>query len=268
MFTLGRKISLTYQPNQMILVASLLFAVIGYFFSGELLTAVQFGASLFLTWALVREIDCKREYAAVCAAGLGIPFLLNDFQVSLGTILLILLLLRVINQITGKRPTVVDFLVLIGLAAYLVYANENSLYIFLVFLAYIFNLKGNQNDKQNYLFISMSFILYIGLFWFDNLTYLSVVDTDLIDVLFYGFGLVLYFVYILMDEDKESQTDDGKKASVNKLFKAQLYYGIAIGLLLVFSELPRGNVIVFFSAIYGAVLFGLYDHVRKQRKKE
>ncbi len=269
MFTLGRSISFKYPTNQIILSASLILVLIGYFTTGEISSSLQMGGSLFLTWALVREIDCKREYAAILAAIFTIINLFISFQVGLGTIFLMILLLRALNQITGKKGTVIDFLSLMGLATYLSYSGQNSIYIFLVFLAVLLNLKDDENKKQNYIFLAISFILYAVLsIGFNYFTYIGEVFASLPMVLFYGFSLLIYFIYIFRDQDKATLDDVGKEASVNNIFKAQIYYGFAVFLLLVFSEMPTGNTVVFFSAIYGFILFGIYDQYRaKSRRK-
>ena len=160
MFTLGRSIDLKYPTNQIILAASLLLAIIAYFITGEISNSLQMGGSLFLTWALVREIDCKREYAAILAAIFTILNLFIPFKVSLGIIFLMILLLRSLNQITGKKGTVIDFISLIGLSTYLSYSSKNSIYVFLVFIAVLLNLKDDENKKQNYIFLAINLAIY------------------------------------------------------------------------------------------------------------
>lgn len=269
MFTLGRSIDLKYPTNQIILSASVILAIIGYLTTGEISSSVQIGGSLFLTWALVREIDCKREYAAILAAIFTIFNLFISFQVGLGTIFLMILLLRANNQITGKKGTIIDFVSLMGLATYLSYSSQNSIYIFLVFLTILLNLKDNENKKQNYIFLTISFIVYAVLsIGFNYFTYIGELFTNLPMILFYGFSLLIYFIYIFKDSDKATLDDAGKNASVNKILQAQIYFGFAVFLLLVFSEMPIGNTVVFFSAIYGFILFGLYDQYRNKSQKQ
>lgn len=265
MFTLSRGIDPKYRTNQIILLASLLLATAGYFTTRELGLSVQMGGSLFLTWALVREIDCKREYAAILAAVFTAFNLFIPFKIGLGTIFLMILLLRSINHITGKKGTLIDFLSLIGLATYISYSSQNSIYIFLVFISVLFNIKEDENKKQNLMFMAISFLLYAVLsLGFNYFIYFGEIFSSLPLILFFGISLLFYFIYILTDQDKATLNDAGKAASVRKILNGQMYYGFAVFLLLVFSELPSGTIVVFFSAIYGLIIFGLYDQFRKK----
>lgn len=265
MFTLGRSINIKYPTNQIILAITVVLAVVAYFTTGDLLTAVQIGGSLFLTWALVREIDCKREYAAVLAAFFSLINLFIAFEVRLGIIFLMILILRSLNQITGKKGTIIDFIAMLGLAFYVSYSSQNSIYIFLVFLTILFNLKDNENKNLNLVLLAISFILYgvlsIG---FDYFVYYGEIFTNLTLVLFYGISLLIYFIYIFNDHDKFTTNDEGKPASVKKILKAQMYFGFAIFLLLVFSKMASGTIVVFFSALYGFMIFGLIDQFTKK----
>ncbi len=269
MFTLGRSISFKYPTNKIILSASLVLAITAYLITGSISKSLQMGGSLFLTWALVREIDCKREYAAILAALLTVFNLFIPFQAGIGTIFLMILLLRLINHITGKKGTLIDFLSLVGFATYLSYASQNSIYVFLLFLAYLLNLNEGENKKQNVIFLVITALLYgvlsIGFGYF---TYLGEIFTNLPMLLFYGISLLIYFIYIFKDQDKSTLDDLGKSVSIAKILKAQIFYGFAVFLLLVFSTMPIGNTVVFFSAIYGFVLFGLYDQIRVKTKRK
>jgi len=70
MFTLGRKVSLTYRTNQIILSLALISGIMWYIVTTDLAESAVLAGSLFLSWALVREIDCRREYAAFVAVGI------------------------------------------------------------------------------------------------------------------------------------------------------------------------------------------------------
>lgn len=60
MFTLGRKIDIKYPTNQIILGASAYFIYYRIFHHRYVFPGYPDGSQSFLTWALVREIDCKR----------------------------------------------------------------------------------------------------------------------------------------------------------------------------------------------------------------
>ncbi|WP_062323531.1 hypothetical protein [Halolactibacillus sp. JCM 19043] len=84
MFTLGRKVSLTYRTNQIILSLSLIYGIICYILTTDIAQSAVAAGSLFVSWALVREIDCRREYAAFVAVGIYMILqLLFPFHISL-----------------------------------------------------------------------------------------------------------------------------------------------------------------------------------------
>lgn len=267
MFTLGRKIDIKYPTNQIILGATLILSIIAYFTTGKFSLAIQMGVSLFLTWALVREIDCKREYAAILAAFLTLINLFIPFKVGLGTLFLMILLLRFVNQITGKKKTVLDFIAIMGLAFYVSFSSQNSIYIFLVFLAILIDLKDNENRNLNLIFLAISFVLYWVLsIGFDYFVYFGEIFTNLPMVLFYGISLLIYFIFIFNDPNKATLDDMGENASVRKILKGQMYFGFAIFLLLVFSEVALGTIVVFSSAVYGFIIYGLFHRFRNKSK--
>ena len=58
-----------------------------------------------------------------------------------------ILLMRAINQITGKPLSVIDLLSVIGLAGYLTYTTESSVYFLLVILMLLVNARLNKNGQ-------------------------------------------------------------------------------------------------------------------------
>lgn len=264
MFTLGRKVSLSYRTNQIILSVSLVFGAFWYILTTDLTESMLFGGSLFLAWALVREIDCRREYAAFVAVGMYIILQqFYPFNISLGLIFLMILLMRAINQITGKSLTVIDLLSLIGLSGYLTYTTENNVYLILVILMLLVSVRLNNNGLRTFyiaLFVT-SVTVVMGLLTPISLE-INRLSTEPLALFYYG-SLLLYFIYVLIDKDKESVTDLGQPASVTRLLYAQLFYGLAQVVLIIFSELPIGNVVIFMSSIFGVISFGIMDQLNK-----
>ncbi|MGM0523013.1 MAG: hypothetical protein ACQER2_03060 [Bacillota bacterium] len=269
MFTLGRKVSLTYRTNQIILSLSLIYGIICYILTTDIVQSAVAAGSLFLSWALVREIDCRREYAAFVAVGIYIVLqLFFSFQISLGLIFLMILLMRAINQITGKPLSVIDLLSVIGLAGYLTYTTESSVYFVLVILMLLVNARLNNNGQRNiYLALMVTAVtVVISLLTPFNLD-INQLAIEPLAIVHYV-SLLVYVIYSLIDKDKESVTDLGGPASVRRLLYAQLFYGLAQVVLIIFGDMSIGNRLVFISSMLGVVIYGMVDQLKKKQENK
>ncbi|MFW6104833.1 MAG: hypothetical protein ACOC6I_03230 [Candidatus Bipolaricaulota bacterium] len=128
-FTLGRPIDLNYPGNAFILGFSFA-SFIGYglatYFGGvSVLNSLAFGArsflSVFLAWALGREVDPDRPTTAGLAAVgqviviwfIDVPSLLLSFWA--------LFTLRILNRTTGLKAGILDTVLVTGISAWLGY---------------------------------------------------------------------------------------------------------------------------------------------------
>ncbi|MDN7024270.1 hypothetical protein FGU65_05085 [Methanoculleus sp. FWC-SCC1] len=82
------------------------------------IAAVLAAASVFLAWALARELDPEKEYAAFVAAGLAGGALLLLPLPDPGIALLALLLLRMVNRTTGLAAGYPDSVIVLAVAAW------------------------------------------------------------------------------------------------------------------------------------------------------
>jgi len=135
MFTLGRNIDLGYKTNQIIVVSTLIVTVLGWLLSGEILTGINLGIGVFLTWALARELDPAHDYSAFIAAGLSLFMLFHFETVQVLVGLWLLLLMRAVNGITGKELTLFDIFSVLGLTVFLSLNNNNNIYLLIFVLA-------------------------------------------------------------------------------------------------------------------------------------
>lgn len=256
MFTLGRKIDIHYNTNRWILIIMALTSGIGIFTNGDLVTGIKIGVSVFLTWALTREVDPKREYAAFLTAGLALSSLFIAFEVDLMIIFYLLLLLRLVNNITGKLPTTLDLGIVFAIATYLSISMENSTYIFLFILGLFINkeLKANKNIYKVFSWLSAGIFIFLT-FYFKDYKYNSQTFSNNWIMGLYIISLILYFLFIYMDKDKSVSDDKGTKTDSKKILHGQIGYGISIGILFLFSEVAIGNMIVYLSAILGTAIY-------------
>ncbi len=131
-FALGRSVDLSYPTNRAIVILTL-----GAFGAAVILqlgfgagvpesgtTGALAAASVFLAWALARELDPDTEYAAFAAAGLTGGALLLLPLPSVGTALLALLLLRTINRTSGPAAGYPDSVVVLAVAAWSLWQGQ------------------------------------------------------------------------------------------------------------------------------------------------
>jgi len=174
MFTLVRKVDINYTTNRLILILSLIVGIIGYFITGALSSGLSLAGGTFLTWALAREVDPKHEYSAFLSAALSLANLFYFESMNLLAIFWILLLLRMVSEICGKKLTSLDFLIVFGFSVYLSISNENSIYLipFIIALSSLMVFKEQTTISWAFLAISVVSFL-IESFYFD---YLSMAD--------------------------------------------------------------------------------------------
>lgn len=125
--TLGRPIDLRYPTNRAIAVGSLLVmfgAVIlrraaGGTWTESTLWGTQAGLSVFLAWALCRELDPDHNGSAFLAAGLCLGGLVLWGLPRLTVVFWLIVVLRVVNRTMGVPAGVLDSLGMLGLGIWL-----------------------------------------------------------------------------------------------------------------------------------------------------
>jgi hypothetical protein len=125
--TAGRPVDLSYPTNRAIAVASFL-VMVGAALVQRLLDAnwirsvmwgAQAGLSVFLAWALCRELDPDHDFSAFVAAGLAVGGLLLWGLPDLTVLLWLILVLRVVNRTMGLPAGILDSLTTLGLGIWL-----------------------------------------------------------------------------------------------------------------------------------------------------
>jgi len=130
--SIGRPIDLNYPTNRAIALLTLGVMVAGaafQFFSDRDwvqsgLWGLTTGLAVFLAWALCREVDPDHDLAAFVASALALTGSFIWGAGSLGSILWILLLLRIVNRTAGLPSTIFDSLGALGLAAWLAWQGN------------------------------------------------------------------------------------------------------------------------------------------------
>jgi hypothetical protein len=255
MFTLGRNMDFSYKTNQMIVLSSVLAAAIGWMLTSAVLSGVYVGFGVFLTWALVRELDPNHEYSALLAAAFSLLNLLYYGNIQLLVVVWILLLMRVVNGITGKGLTTFDIFSVLGLTAYLSFNNENSIYLMIFFFAMVFSIKTGEKKREAWIASAISigvvavdrfFIKYLS---FNSIDYSNAVTLFVIVAL--GLSLILFW-FLSKGGTKD---DKGNSVSRSKLLASQLLYSATVLLLFIFGGVSFNNLIICLSAILGASIY-------------
>ena len=126
--TIARPIDPMYPTNRVIIIMTILVstgAVVSSLYLGVAPFPAIFqgfiaGLTIFLAWAIARELDPDSEYAAFLPALICIPLLLIVPEPGFLTSLFVLLLLRIVNRTTGKPAGVLDSAALLLLSGWLV----------------------------------------------------------------------------------------------------------------------------------------------------
>jgi hypothetical protein len=162
--TLGRLPDPRYPTNLAIMALASVVVVAGglfHLFSGlALLEGIQWGVgagfSVFLAWALSREIDPDHDLSAFVGAGLMLIALLLFDLPSLLVILWLLLALRIVNRTVGLPAKPVDTLGLLGLGGWLAWQGH---WIAGLMTAVAFLLDGLLATPLRYHLLASSFAL-------------------------------------------------------------------------------------------------------------
>ena len=199
MFTLGRVIDPKYLPNQLIIsftsIAFIAGILIHLFRGNNFLDSIVFGVVLalatFFSWALAREIYPQGEYTALAASLfciLGLAWF-GIFPLIILLLLWLILNLRLINQITGLKPSMIDRVILL---IFTIISAFLFSWVFLGFQAIVFTFNYRfSKEKSDIIFtifaIGAAFVFIVfNRIWYNqgSLTYLNGVVVGLLLLVF------------------------------------------------------------------------------------
>lgn len=265
MFTLGRNPDFKDKTNKLILLTSLIVAAIGWISTGNILSGVYIGAGVFLTWALSREIDPKHNYSAFIAAAISLLNLFYDQNFQFLVIFWIMLLMRIVNGITGKELTFFDVFSVLGLTIYLSLSNQNSIYLFIYFLAMMLLIKTSKRSIKVLVAsgISLGFLVVesfvMSYLSFNSIDYLNPVSIATLTLLSLSFLLFLFLSKDKIEDDK------GNRVKNSKIIASQLLYSLTIFLLFIFENISMNNLIIYLSVILGVSIYFIAFKVVERR---
>lgn len=264
MFTLGRKIDMTYKTNKWIAIISFTVAIIGIIITRKLASGLSIGLGTFITWALAREVDPKNEYSAFICAGFSLLNLFYFQEIQLFVLFYILLILRLVSGITGKRITVLDVLIVFGSSLFLSITHKNNIYIipFIIAIISIKRIEGEDGRVKVYktaLVISVTIYLieslYFKLFTFNKIDFSNwknvlILITAIIFIIFRNFIKI-----------EGTYEDQGNPINKKRVRLSQTIYGIIVLLLVLFTDMSLNNLIIYFSIISGIIIYSFFIRI-------
>lgn len=263
-FTLGRKIDVNYQTNKIILTISAIVAVIGYFITKEVTSALYLGVGTFLAWTLAREVDPKHEYSAFLCTALSLINLFYYEKINLLVLVWMILLLRMVSEISGKDVSPLDIFLVLALSLYLSIYNKSSVYLvpFIIAIAYRVKIKGKSKVALVALIVTTSIFLIQNSYF----RYINRQDINFSEKINIFIMVVTFGYLVLVDFIKKEGTfdDEGKVVNERKIRSTQLLYGNIIILLFLFAGISLNNLIIYFSVIIGVILYAIIDRIQNK----
>ena len=161
--SIGRPVDFNYPTNRAIGILSIVVLVattLLQLFAGKDLFVAWFwgvgaGLTVFLAWALGRELDPDHDLSAFAAAGLAVIGLFVFGLANLGRLFWLLLAVRVVNRTTGLPATITDSLAVAGLGGWLVF-NGNWGFGVLTVVAFLLDNQLAPPHRQQIIFAGLS----------------------------------------------------------------------------------------------------------------
>lgn len=267
MFTLGRKIDIHYKTNKVILVFALIITALGYLVTVDIKSSLYIGASIFMSWALTREIDPKHEYSAFAAASLSVINLFYFRKIEILSFFWILLTIRLINGITGKKITNLDIFLVFILTTFLTISNKNGVYFIPFMISTILLIKEKIKFRANWVFTVLALIIFIAESFFLEYYYIKNLQNI---TAFTAASIMVPIIYIFIKKliNINGVLDDkGGQANKKRVRNSQTFYGITILILVLFSEISVNTVITYLSVIIGIILYSVFVKSFEKLKK-
>ncbi|GAA0351188.1 hypothetical protein GCM10008932_00440 [Alkalibacterium iburiense] len=261
MFTLGRKIDLSYKTNLMIVLFSIATLVFSWLWLGELSAGIFLGGSVFLAWALSRELNPAQPYSAFLTVVFSLVNLLFFETIHILIVLWLLLLLRLVNGITGKKLTLLDILSLFGFTLFLSFNKESSLFLLIFTLAMTTICLFSDRQKLGIIVTPIAGILFIVQnIWMDTLSLLNLAQLSILNGVLITVSSLSVFVFWFLSKIP-TPDDSGGTASPSRVFAGQLLFSVAVLLMVFDNQLSVNDQFLYLAVFAGVNLYYLSSNV-------
>ncbi|MEO0332649.1 MAG: hypothetical protein AAF223_13370, partial [Bacteroidota bacterium] len=227
----------------------------------SLLVGGHLAVTVFLTWALARELD--PDYLLSAFIGLPLTAILFFYETPLLIPTVALLqMLRLVNRVTGQTARWGDTLLLLGLAIYLAW---NRHYVLSFGISISFTLDGWLNlplKRHRYLAV-ICLLSIVMIAWFRGVWF-GMVSIPLLYII-PSISTAFILVTIVDYRDPKSQYDNGTGKLYSSRVQAVQLLALAVLLLSAFLEHSDSTFIhaPFWAAVFGINLHFLYRLLRR-----
>ncbi len=265
--SLARPVDLRYPTNRAISIVAGAVFLIGtiYFLLTEkdwwssLTNAGHLTISIFLTWALARELAPDHPISAFIGLPLMLVPLWFDQLPHLIPVVALLMILRTVSRITGQSAHWPDSILLVGLSIFFAWEQEYILSFGIDLGLLLDGWLVNSLKRHRYL-ASISLLATVGVMIFLGVSFRMVSIP-----LPYSFSLLntIFLLVIIFDySSPESLTDNqSKKIDSQRIRSAQL---LAFGIMIVSAFVEDEFNVIFHFPFWGAITgINLYFLFRK-----
>ena len=262
--TIGRPVDIHYFTNRIItLLMSLIFIITffmeflrKYIIVESLIFAVIYSLSVFVCWALSRELDPEYDYSAF----IGIIFLFLPFfminGMNLFFILWLLFSLRMINHTTGRPAGIVDiffYLILTVLFSFILY----PIIAILAAIAFIFDLWYSERKNINILLIIVLFLIFIISTFYGSGDLYNFFNLSNNQLIFSSISILFMFYVIATTTTMNTLCDTGdKKINARQVQAAQIFAVFTVlSFIFLYGEIGFSIVYIVLSSFLGISLY-------------
>lgn len=169
----------------------------------------------------------------------------------------LLLLLRMVNGITGKKLTLLDVLSTLGFTIFLSFTQENSLYLLLFILATISLRVIGKQSKTVLLSGSLASLLFIG-----QTVFLNPPASVTLNELDYVTGSLLVLTILSVPlfwrlSKMKIMDDKGQAADSSRIFSSQLIYSTTVILFTLSGSLTINDQLIYLAVVSGLIFYHL-----------
>jgi hypothetical protein len=273
--SLARTIDPRYPTNLAILIIStlsggVLFLVNYYQGIGlqqSIVAAITIGLTLFLTWALGREIDPEHEISAFTGAALAVPGYLFFDVPSFFAVLSMVLVLRMINRTTGVAPRLIDSLAVLGLGSLLTILG-NWIFGLLTAAAFFLDSRLPSPKRQHIYYSGIMMVISIGTIIILNPPPPQF-NVELGEVIFITFSILVFIPLNAASREIDLACDfTDEKINPQRLQTSQIFsFSAALSVWLLNGISGFSDLLPLWAAILGVSLTflstSLYNKIRK-----
>jgi hypothetical protein len=272
--SIGRPVDLNYPTNRAIalltvglMIGSALFRLLtGDELLQGILGGIGAGLTIFLAWAVSREVDPDHDLSAFWGAGLALVGLLLAGLPSFGALLWLLLILRVVNRTSGREAKIGDSVAILGLGGWLAWYG-NWLYGLLTALAFLLDSRLSAPTRRHLPFAGAAFVIAVISFGFgetgprdSSLSLASALAIVIISILFTP--------VIIASRQVEAVGDQTGEPLNPRRVRLGQFLALLAGVLIALGQGNAGVVALLplWAALLGVVLYALGGLVLKYRK--